>query len=136
METDIYLLLEQADIWIDRQGRRHDVAEMTTRYKRNVIQFLERHAKNLALAHSVGQINAIFAPIGREVTGVDENGQDVLGGLVHGGPRGEAAQDALDAAINAEDVLKDADPVAWIRSTPLVSRMLDDIAAGRGGEDD
>jgi hypothetical protein len=106
-------LLDQDQIWIDGQGNRHDVAEMSVRYKANVIAFLERRAKLLEFHYSCGE--ALWF------------------GSLDGGEMAMASLE--DSMFEAQDErLKD--PVAWLRSTRLVARLIADVNAGLGGEDD
>lgn len=131
----IYVLLNQGHLWVDRGGRRHDIAEMSVRYKRNVIGFLERRARYLVTMHGTGQLEAIFAPIGREVLGEREDGSPVLGEVVYGGPRGEMAQDRFDWEMQRAQAEREDDPVGWLRTTPLLRRLIDDVENNRGGTD-
>jgi hypothetical protein len=109
----MHALFSQDGVWFDAQCRRHDVAEMSVRYKANVVAFLERRAPNLELLYSFGEIQSVsLAPTD-----------------------GSMAADMLEQALDEETARRAADPVAWLHSTPLVARMLRDVEAGLGGED-
>lgn len=110
----VYCLLEQADAWIDANGRRHQIDEMSVRYKANVVAFLERRAARLADFYGYGEL----IDYSRHPAG------------------GEMAQDAVESALADADRARMEQPVEWLRGTRLVRRLLADVDAGRGGEDD
>lgn len=134
-DQGIYMLFNQDRVWVDAQGAVHQLDEMSARYKGNVVRFIERRAGILGWKYGLGELEAIFAPVGREILGFDEDGQPRLGRLVEGGPRGDAACDAVESFIDEADRARAADPVAWIRTTKLMQRLCADVAAGVGGED-
>lgn len=112
----VYKLLNQSDVWVDVKQRRHRVEEMSVRYKRNVIAFLERQAEHLETAYLFGQVAVVVAV---------------------GLPReGTAAFDIVTDELDCEVCQFDEEPLHWLRRTPLFSRLIEDVAAGRGGSDD
>jgi hypothetical protein len=44
----VYVLFIQSRTWIDKEGRRHLIAEMEPRYRGNVVRFLRARAPGLA----------------------------------------------------------------------------------------
>jgi hypothetical protein len=131
----LYALFNQDQVWVDANGNHHQIDEMSVRYKANVVGFIERRAKTLGMGYALDEIAAIFAPIGREVIGVD-GGQEILGAVVYGGPRGEMACDALESAMAEDDHRREQDPIGWIRDTKLMRRLISDVEQGLGGVDD
>ena len=134
-EIGVYLLLNQDSVWVDAQGKQHALAEMSVRYKDNVVRFIERRAAILAWKYGLGEIESIYAPIGREIIGMDDNNKPRLGALIMGGPRGDAACDAVESFMDEGDRARLEDPVAWIRTTKLMQRLAADVATGVGGQD-
>lgn len=110
-----YRLLTQSDRWVDRGGELHDLDAMSVRYKANIVGFLERRAVGLADFYSYGEILSFSGPLG---------------------PSGEMAQDSLDQALEEADRERRADPLKWLRSTPLLQRLRHDVKNKLGGEDD
>jgi hypothetical protein len=110
----LYALLNQDQVWPDAQGNRHDISEMSVRYKANVVRYLERRAKHLAALYGYGEIFVLMAEP----------------------PGGDMASDALDDALERADHERTNDPLGWLRRTTLLVRLIDDVDAGRGGEDD
>lgn len=133
----IYALLEQDQIWFDIRSQRHEIAEMSVRYKANVIGWLERRAHGFAVMYGIGKEARIWGASAPVVIGVDDNGDPIESRKSYSmAPTpGSMAADMLEAELDAETTKQLADPVAWIRTTPLVRRLLDDIANGRGGTD-
>lgn len=111
-----YLLLNQDKVWIDANGKHHQIEAMSVRYKANVSAFLERRAVRLADLYGYGEITVTMS--------------DPLA------PRGEMAQDALGHELEQADKARMADPVGWLRETKLVRRLIADVASDQGGEDD
>jgi hypothetical protein len=87
---------------------------MSVRYKANVVAYLQRRAANLAEMYAYGQVMAISA----------------------GMPMGEAASDMLELTVEAEERERADNPNAWLSSTPLMMRLLIDVAQGNGGRTD
>jgi hypothetical protein len=110
----IYRLLNQTQTWVDGIGRAHLIDDMSVRYKANVVAYLQRRAANLAEMYAYGQVAAIEA----------------------GMPMGEAASDMLELAVEAEEREREDNPNAWLSRTPLVMRLLVDVAQGNGGRTD
>lgn len=106
-------VLDQADVWVDKEGQRHLVEEMSVRYKSNVVGYLERRARAVASQYAVHAVHALPDP-------------DWVG---------EAAFDSLMHEVNATWDALLGDPLVWLRGTTLVQRLRDDVAAGRGGVD-
>ena len=98
----IYLLLNQRKWWWTSKDERIKIKHMSVRHKRNALKMMERHASDLAEMYTFGEIEFGF-------------------------PRGEAAQDDFDlfAVIGARS--REAEPLAWLRGTPLVSRLAEDV---------
>lgn len=85
--------LFQGETWTDATGTEHRIDEMSARYCRNVIAFLDRQAQRIAFA---------------------------VGFAMASGPQptGEAANDCFDAAMADLD-----DPVRWLHGTTLVEAL-------------
>lgn len=111
---DVYALLEQDQVWVDIKHNVHQIAEMSIRYKTNVVAFLERRAPGLCEKYAYGEIQRYWT----------------------NGPNGQMAQDALEEELDRADDERRADPVAWLRSTKLMQRLAADIATGIDGDDD
>lgn len=86
----------QKNVWVDREGNEHVIAEMDPRYAANVVKFLERRAAGVALKYSTA---LAFAPMPGEWTN---------------------AYDIVTAGIERQWDEMDADPVAWLRKKPLM----------------
>ncbi|WP_166344957.1 hypothetical protein [Phytoactinopolyspora limicola] len=110
----IYYYLHQAEMWIDRNQVRHDISEMSVRYKANCIAWAERRAKRWA--------------------GMYEWGASIWLGTQEAHMT-ESTVDHFERQMHEEDQRRDADPVTWLRSTPLIARLIADVEAGRGGTD-
>lgn len=111
-----YLLLNQDKVWVDANGKHHEIEAMSVRYKVNVAAFLQRRAARLADLYSYGEITAVMS-----------------GPLA---PMGEMAQDAVEVELELADKARTADPVGWLLQTALLRRLISDIEANMGGEDD
>lgn len=132
----IYALLNQDRQWISKDRVRHDIEQMSVRYKRNVIGFMESRARQFATYYSWGEIESVYGAQAREIIG-QIDGEPVFGRLISLAPEpGSMAADALDSAMNAEWEHQHNDPVGWLRGKKLVARLIADVEAGRGGEDD
>lgn len=86
--------------WVDRLGRPHRLDEMGEQYRRNVLQFLTESAEQRWL---------------------DEVRLEALTAFT------DAMLGKVSYAVLAEDAgaarVRDADPVTWLESTPLVRRL-------------
>lgn len=110
-------VLDQTEIWT-ANGHIVKVADMDDRYRGNVVRWLERRAESLVWNYFTGQI-ATF----------------LCGPLA---PQGEMAFENISNAIDRDEDAALADPIAWLRSKPLVVELLKpqsiDGASSFGGE--
>lgn len=134
----VHALLNQDQIWVDIQRNRHDVTEMSVRYKTNVVGFLERCAGSLAALYGTGETLAIYSASAPIVIGVGANGDAVeSSNSVYMGPTpGSMADDCIQRELEESARHRAADPVGWIRDTYLMRRLISDVEQGLGGVDD
>lgn len=108
-------LLDQTEVWFDRDEQPHELIDMSPRYKANVINFLVRRARLMEFNYSLRE--ALW--------------------LTHMEPMmGEMAFDSVENAIFADQDKRFKNPAAWLWSTPLLRELEWQVAAGVGGEDD
>lgn len=100
----IYALLNQDQVWVDAQDNHHQIDDMDLSYKANVVAFIERRANAFAQLYSFGEMWALM-PYAHEMS--------------------ESTEDHFEA----ENDRRLQDPLAWIRTTKLVQRLINDIAA-------
>jgi len=105
-----YLLLNQKKYWWDSTGKRLRVKKMSVRYKRNVINFLDRKAEVLAAQYAIGELRYLpdFTMMG------------------------EHASDAYEDAYWQADRQRNHSPREWLRGTVLVGRLVDDVEYAEG----
>lgn len=96
-------VLEQDGVWIDNEGTRHLVGLMTLRHKVNVLRWLEQRVEMIKFMADLQFACMIASPFG---------------------PRGDAAQDALDAA---QMEMLETEPLDWLNEQPLVVRLRADV---------
>lgn len=128
-----YFLFDQDKVWYDAQANCHGIAEMSVRYKTNVLRFLRRRAPILAERYSWGLLYSMDLPSGlREVApGGEPYGPVLSMGAIF-------SDDGGNMDVGFEVMMDEitADPAAWLDHTPLVERMSRDVAEGIGGDDD
>ena len=115
-----YVLLEQGDVWIDKEGERHEVASMDPTYCANVLRFLQRRAITLEFNHSVARLKLIDATAWNDDERwimAQEGNDDVR--RFSGPPLGHG--------LDREAWLRDLSEWAWgqIRRTPLIVALQD-----------
>lgn len=98
-------VLSQDEVWYPKTGDPIRVDEMSLRYKKNVLAFLERRAPTLKAAYEW-----------RMIAGPQ--------------PSGDAAQDAFDSAMGE---LFEMQPIKWLYRTPLVERLEQLVREGHDG---
>lgn len=148
--------LGQTEIWIDQRGKGHRIDEMSVRYKTNVVNFLDRRAPSIvrkAAARAAADrlmkaTSRLFEPMPCvQCEGLDGDGTMKVERWAHGVDHAPydvdkypAETDAMvdqlwDDLFDAAPSYTDAEAIELVRQTPLVQRLLDDIAANRGGQD-
>lgn len=135
--------LGQAEIWFDVRGNEHRIDEMSVRYKTNVVAMIERHAPRIVANAIADALIANLSRSGRTVPCVfcDQRGitkpHEWEHGVWHGSgpvPGSEADQMFQENLPELPSITVD-EAVEMVRRTPLVARLIEDIAAGRGGTD-
>jgi hypothetical protein len=96
-----YRYLSQDAIWRDADGAAHRISDMTELYRRNCARWLERRAERLAAEYTIGEhllaANTVF---------------------------GEAAQEALDDALETGARVRNMYPLSWMQVTPLYKALM------------
>lgn len=102
--------LNQGDEWSDVSSLRHRIPDMSERYRINAANWLLRRSKMIAMYYGFGELMYVF----------------------HGSiPPGELAGDAIEAAMEREQDIRDADPHAWLQTTPLYKALTAGIVFRR-----
>lgn len=130
-----FAVFNQSEFWYDKNGVPHRISDMTLRYKRNVVAYLERNAARWATAYLWARDELAYGPLGHEVLGFDDDGEPVLGGLVYNEPS-ETVQDMLDREGQTELTEILSDPAIWILGKPVVQALVASIEKGQDGRDD
>jgi hypothetical protein len=130
-----YEVFNQDKFWYDKDGVPHRISEMTLRYKRNVVRYLERNAERWSIAYLWARDEAIYRPLGHEVLHVDYDGNPVLGGMVYNEPS-ETTQDMLDRELMSELEQIQSNPIDWIRGKSVVRALIASIESEQEGRDD
>jgi hypothetical protein len=136
--------LNQTEFWIDQKGNRHELDEMSVRYKTNVLGFLERRAPRIvgrALAERlITAASLMLQPIPCVLCeGIDGDGTKKIDRWAHGIDHApfdiEKYPDLSEELMPKVASISDAEAVELVRRTPLAMRLIDDIANARGGDD-
>jgi hypothetical protein len=98
---NIIILLDQKEIWVDRQGVSHKVAEMDPRYAGNVVRFLERQAEGIADRYCFAMLSVPLPDGGTEA-------YDIV---------------TSDFERTMDEVLDDSR--SWLQRTPLVRALTE-----------
>lgn len=96
----MYTLLDQDEFWEPAVGGPVRLEDMAPRHKRNTLALLERRARSLRCAYDMTTVQYLLGPLG---------------------PSGDAACDAVDAALEAEWAMGDLE---WLHSRKLVKRLV------------
>lgn len=102
---DIVDLLDQEEIWVDRAGVEHEIAEMEPRYCANVVRFLLRQAEAIAHADSMAILSVRMPDF------------DTI------------AYDDVMSGIGVDEAAK-ADPVRWLQDKPLLRALRARLSGG------
>lgn len=148
--------LGQTEIWVDRRGVEHRVDEVSVRYKTNVIGFLERGAPRIVskavgrkVADAIVSATAVmFKPVPCvQCEGLDGDGTKKIHRWEHGvdhlmvdpdkypDETDGMVQNLWDQALAAAPSYTAEEAVEMVRGTPFMQRLIEDVAAGRGGDD-
>lgn len=103
----IHSMLSQDELWIEATGREWRVEDLEAQHRENIIGFLERNAETLEFYFFYG-LTLLYSS--RHVNG---EMAEVLMDQEHDRIMGEEMIPAMHG------------PVAWMRDTPLVSRLLE-----------
>lgn len=132
--------LNQTQLWTDRSGDTHRLDDMSVAYKTNVLQFLERRASHIVGRALADQLIERLSNAPRFTECAGPNGQgcgathEWAHGAWHGnGPMPGSEADGLDFDLELPALSHD-EALAFIRKTPLVRRLTNDIELGLGGE--
>lgn len=98
-------LLQQNREWITNDGTVMRVDDMTLSHKQNVLRMLRKLAFVLKFSYELNLIPVITGPMG---------------------PRGEAAQDAVEQVFDTLLMQSDRE---WLDEQPLAARLIADIEA-------
>jgi hypothetical protein len=135
--------LGQTEIWFDQRGNEHRIDEMSVRYKTNVLRMIERHAPRIVANAMVDALVAKLMSASSTVPCVDCDQRGITKphewehGAWHGsGPvPGSEADQMFQYVLPEMPSMSTEEAVEMVRRTPLVARLIEDIAAGRGGTD-
>lgn len=94
----------QGEVWRDKAGVEHRVADMEPRYCRNVVRFIEQRARLITELAAYGQLI--------------EHGHYVERFGI-----GEHAELAVEAGFEQEWAEQLSDPVGWLHRQPLVEAL-------------
>ncbi|WP_147312435.1 hypothetical protein [Thermomonospora umbrina] len=97
-------LLEQDQVWCDREGAEHRISDMEPRYCRNVVRFLLRQAEAIVISAGLDMANVRMPDVDTE------------------------AYWSVERGMQTEMAEMTNDPVAWLLSTPLLTALI-----ARGG---
>jgi hypothetical protein len=124
---DTYAYLSQADAWKPKGRPAVAVATMDPDWRRNAARWMERRAGYFAMLYGFGEMYVLGSRTMRTVIG-EVNGEAVEGGPLfsHLDMMSDHVRDALDE----EQARRDADPVAWIRTTALYRALVADLPSG------
>lgn len=100
-------ILDQAEVWVDKEGKEHRIAEMTGRYCLNVYSYLKSRAPVVGFRYGLYLISLPMPP------------------------EDSAAYDDVDAAVTREQERIGADPRAWLLDKPLMRALLARVAVDR-----
>lgn len=144
----------QTEFWKNRDGAVIRIDDMSVGYKRNVVRFVERHAPQMvreAVARKTADalitaMSAAFRPVPCvQCEGLDGDGTMRVHRYAHGvdhlmfdpekyPDETDAMVDGLwDKAMAAAPSYTDAEAVEKVRATPLMRRLIEDVANNRGG---
>lgn len=111
----VYAYYSQGDVWFPDRKPRVRITDMDAVWRLNCTRFLERRAESIAHRYTFGEVSSMSRATAREVIG-EVDGEPVFGReFSHFDLMGERATDAFQAEQDA----RAADPVAWLRTTPL-----------------
>lgn len=100
-------ILDQAEVWVDKEGKEHRIAEMTGRYALNVYNYLKSRAPVVGFRYGLYLISLPMPP--------EES----------------AAFDDVEASIEREQHRIGTDPRAWLLDKPLMRALLARVAVDR-----
>ncbi|MGP3914367.1 hypothetical protein [Nonomuraea sp. 10N515B] len=120
--------LSQGETWVPNGKPPLPITEMEASWRRNAANWLLRQAATLAMRFGFGEIQYIYGTTAPTVI-EDENGNLVDGPeMPVFAPRGEMAQDALERELDESQRARDADPTAWLKTTPLYQALVADLS--------
>lgn len=117
-----YSYLSQGTWWYPNGRPRVLITSMDARWRRNAARWMQRRAKLWEFYYSFGEILVMAEPTVRTVIGEDDDGNAVVAGplLSQFDLMSDMTQDAFDQWSTE----RQADPLAWLLSTPLYRAMV------------
>lgn len=100
-------ILDQAEVWVDREGKEHRIAEMTGRYALNVYNYLKSRAPVVGFRYGLYLISLPMPP------------------------EDSAAFDDVEAAMDREQHRIGTDARSWLLDKPLMRALLARVAVDR-----
>lgn len=100
-------ILDQAEVWVDKEGREHRIEEMSGRYALNVYNYLKSRAPVVGFRYGLYLISLPMPP------------------------EDSAAFDDVEAAMDREQHRIGTDPRAWLLDKPLMRALLARVAVDR-----
>lgn len=100
-------ILDQAEVWVDKEGTEHRITEMSGRYALNVYNYLKSRAPVVGFRYGLYLISLPMPP--------EES----------------AAFDDVEASIEREQHRIGTDPRAWLLDKPLMRALLARVAVDR-----
>ena len=116
-----YAYLRQGKTWFPKDRPPLDVADMDLRWRRNAARWLEKRAAIFEIRYTLGEVAWLATPTLREV----ERGP-MLAQL-------DLMSDNVADAMDQWQAEREADPVAWIRSTVLYQALVTAPCCGGTG---
>lgn len=100
-------ILDQAEVWVDKEGTEHRITEMSGRYCLNVYNYLKSKAQVVGFRYGLYLISLPMPP------------------------EDSAAFDDVEAAMDREQHRIGTDPRAWLLDKPLMRALLARVAVDR-----
>ncbi|MEU8040944.1 hypothetical protein [Streptosporangium sp. NPDC049078] len=119
--------LDQGETWVPNGKPALPITDMDITWRHNASQWLLRQAKPLAWRYGMGELAFIYGTTAPTLI-PDETGHPVPGpDVAVFAPMGEMAQEALERELDDAQEERDADPEAWLKSTPLYLALVDGL---------
>lgn len=124
---NMYAYLNQGKVWAPKDRPNLPVTDMDPSWRRNAARWMERRAARFGTLYTFGEIFELANPSGFvEVVGI-EDGEPVLGPSLS---RLDLMSDGVQEDMLLWQDEREANPLAWIRTTALYRALVADLPAG------